>query len=82
MGQTYLFIEINSGFFSDNVLISFKGKDSKEAALKKNLTPADEIHCILYVISAKTNITTKTSKSINIMKSILQRKQKDGKYFF
>nr|XP_034321641.1 uncharacterized protein LOC117688068 [Crassostrea gigas]XP_034321642.1 uncharacterized protein LOC117688068 [Crassostrea gigas] len=52
-------------------------KDSKEAALKKNLTPADEVHCILYVINAKANLTTTISKSINIMKSILQRIQKD-----
>lgn len=52
-------------------------KDSKEAALKKNLAPADEVHCILYVISAKANLTTKISKSMKIMKSVLQRIQKD-----
>lgn len=82
MGQTYLFIESNSVFFSwKYVLISLKCKDSKEAALKKNLAPADEVHCILYVISAKANLTTKISKSMKIMKSVLQRIQKDGNFF-
>lgn len=52
-------------------------KDSKEAALKKNLTPADEVHCILYVISAKAILSTKISKSLKMMKSIFQKKQKD-----
>lgn len=78
MGQTYLFIESNSVFFSwKYVLISLKCKDSKEAAL----APADEVHCILYVISAKANLTTKISKSMKIMKSVLQRIQKDGNFF-
>lgn len=54
-----------------------KCKDSKEAHLQKNLTPAEEVHCILYVISAKSSLSTNISKSLKIMKNILQRKHKD-----
>lgn len=81
-GKLIFLLKVIVFFFSwKYVLISLKCKDSKEAALKKNLAPADEVHCILYVISAKANLTTKISKSMKIMKSVLQRIQKDGNFF-
>lgn len=69
--------------FSQKVcLISYKCKDSKEASLKKNLVPGDVVHYILYVISADSSLSTNISQSLKEMKNILQRKHKDGNFFF
>lgn len=51
-------------------------KDSKEASLK-NLISGDVVHCILYVISADSSLSTNISQSLKDMKNILQRKHKD-----
>lgn len=51
--------------------------DLKEASLKKNLSPADEVHCILYVISADSSLSTNISKSLKEMINILQRNHND-----
>lgn len=60
-----------------NVNTDEKCKDSKEAHMKKNPTPEDEVHCILYVISAKSSLSTTISKSLKIMKNIIKRNHKD-----
>lgn len=65
-------------FSKKYVLISYKCKDLKEASLKKNLIPADVVHCILYVISADSSLSTNISQSLKEMKNILQRKHNDG----
>lgn len=52
-------------------------KDSQEGSLKKNLIPGDVVHCILYVISADSSLSTNISQSLKEMKNILQRKHKD-----
>lgn len=51
--------------------------DLKEVSLEKNLSPADEVHCILYVISADSSLSTKISKRLKEMINILQRNHKD-----
>lgn len=60
-----------------NINTDKKCKDSNEVPLKKNPTPEDEVHCILYVISAESSLSPNISKSMAKMKTMLQRKHKD-----
>lgn len=46
-------------------------KDSKEALERKNPTPKDVVHCILYVIKANANLSEKT-QSKKIMKDFIK----------
>lgn len=42
-------------------------------------SPANEIHCILYVINAKTNLTS-MPESLKVMTEILQSKNEEGNF--
>lgn len=56
-------------------------KDSKEDLVRKNPTLADKVHCILYVIHANSNLTSKRTASIKLMKEIKDSKNNEGIFF-
>lgn len=49
--------------------------------IRPNPTPADKIHCILYVMRATSNFSTKLSTSFNEMKKIQDSRKNDGMCF-
>lgn len=48
--------------------------------INKNPTPADEIHCILYVIRASSNLSTEVSKSFKEIKKVQNSRKGEGMY--
>lgn len=48
--------------------------------INKNPTPADEIHCILYVIRASSNLSSEVSKSFKEIKKVQDSRKGEGMY--
>lgn len=49
--------------------------------IRPNPTPADKIHCILYVMRATSNFSTKLSTSLNEIKKVQDSRKNDGMCF-
>lgn len=56
-------------------------KDSKESLDRKNPTPKDVVHCILYVIKANANLSEETP-SKTIMKDFIKEHNTEGNFLF
>lgn len=43
-----------------------------EPFIRKNPTPKDQMHCILYVVKASSNLSTKVSPVVELMQDVRQ----------